>query len=283
MFDGAAAGFDLVGAPSLLTSANGSLQVTWKEQSIEGDGVSQPLSLYYTRSEDGGRTFSDAEPVVKEPVAWREIVTDGNGNLHLLWQPQDTLTTVWDQVSLDGGHTWQYPQGLPDEGGLAAVTRDPAGRLHLVGLGSGFLGHWLWDGSRWQSDAPLVLPWSSQQEGPVELLAATVNKQGKMMVVLADLAGEGDVAESALLYSIRMLELPQEQTGIQEVPTQTLLPPTLSPATPTPEGSSTPAGTVDSKPANSRISPSSIAILTVGLLLTVLGIVRRRVARSRDR
>ena len=116
VFNGAAAGFDLVGAPSLLTSENGFLHIIWKQQSIQGDGVPQPLSLYYTRSEDGGHTFSDAELVVEEPVAWREIVTDGKGNLHLLWQPQDTLTTVWDQVSLDGGRSWQFPQGLPDEG-----------------------------------------------------------------------------------------------------------------------------------------------------------------------
>ena len=150
VFDGAAAGFDFVGAPSLLTSANGSLHIIWTEQSIRGDGVAQPLSLYYSRSEDGGHTFNNAELVVEEPVAWRDIVTDGKGNLHLLWRLQDTLTTVWDQFSLDGGYTWQHPQGLPDEGSLASVTRDPAGRLHLVGIGLDALSHWLWDGGRWQ-------------------------------------------------------------------------------------------------------------------------------------
>ena len=55
VFDGAAAGFDLVGAPSLLTSENGFLHIIWKQQSIQGDGVPQPISLYYARSEDGGR------------------------------------------------------------------------------------------------------------------------------------------------------------------------------------------------------------------------------------
>ena len=166
VFNGAAAGFDLVGAPSLLISENGFLHIIWKQQSIQGDGVPQPLSLYYTRSEDGGHTFSDAELVVEEPVAWREIVTDGKGNLHLLWQPQDTLTTVWDQVSLDGGRSWQFPQGLPDEGMTAAIMVDSVGRLHLVDAGPGSLGHWLWDGSRWQPEAPLHWSLASQQEGP---------------------------------------------------------------------------------------------------------------------
>jgi len=295
VFDGAAAGFDLVGAPSLLTSANGLLHVIWKEQSIQGDGVPQPVSLHYTRSEDGGHTFNNAELVVEEPVAWREIVTDGKGNLHLLWQPQDTLTTVWDQVSLGGGHTWQYPQGLHHEGMTAAIMVDSVGRLHLVDAGPGSLGHWLWDGSRWQPEAHLHWSLASQQEVPVELLAAAVNKQGKMVVVLAVPTGEGDAAERTLLYSTRTLELPPEQTAIQEVPTQTLLPPTLTPATPTPERSSTPASTVDSEPANSQgqtdrdetndlISPFTMALLPVALLLlSVLGIVIRRAARVKDR
>ena len=271
------------------------MHIIWKQQSIQGDGIPQPLSLYYTRSEDGGHTFSDAEPVVEEPVAWREIVTDGKGNLHLLWQPQDTMTTVWDQVSLDGGHTWQYPQGLPDAGRLAAVTRDTAGRLHLVGVGPGALGHWLWNGSRWKSEAPPGWPLSSQQESPVELLAATVNKQGKMLIVLAEPTGAGNAAERTLLYSSRTLELPPKQTASEGAPTQTLLPPTLPPATATPELSAAPASTVDSEPANSqgqtdrnetndRISPFTIALIPVALLLLiVLGFVILRATRVKDR
>jgi hypothetical protein len=295
VFNGAAAGFDLVGAPSLLTSEDGSLHIIWKQQSIQGDGALQPRSLYYTRSEDGGQTFNDAELVVEEPVAWREIVTDNNGNLHLLWQPQDPLTTVWDQVSLDGGHTWQYPQGLPDEGGLAAVAKDIAGRLHFLGLGPGALGHWHWDGNRWQSEAPLEWSLSPEQESPVELLAAAVNKQGKMMVVLAEPASEGNVAERTLLYSTRTLELPPNETPIQDVLTPTLLAPTLTPATPTPEPPPTPARTADSEPTNSQdqtdrnetknpISHLTMALLPVALLLlSVLGIVIRRANQVEDR
>jgi hypothetical protein len=295
VFNGAAAGFDLVGAPSLLTSENGFLHITWKQQSIQGDGVSQPLSLYYTRSEDGGTTFNDAQQVVEEPVAWREIVTDGKGNLHLLWQPQDTVTTVWDQVSLDGGRSWQFPQGLPDEGmTAAAVAGDSAGGLHVVNAGPGSLGHWLWEGSRWQPEAPPQWSLASQEEGRVDLLASAVNKQGKMVVVLAVTTGTGDAAERILLYSTRTLEQPPRQIAITEVPTRTLLPPTLTPATPTPEGSKTPASMVDGEPTNSqgqtdrnktndRISPLTIALLPVALLLLgVLGYMIRRAVQAKD-
>ena len=296
VFNGAAAGFDLVGAPSLLISADGSLHLIWREQSIQGDGVSQPLSLYYARSNDGGHTFNDAKLVVEEPVAWREIVADDKGNLHLLWQPQDTLTTVWDQVSLDGGNSWQFPQGLPDEGRLRAVAKDPVGRLQLVGVGPGALGHWRWDGSRWQTEVPLHWSLALQQESSVELLAAAaVNKQGKMVVVLAVPTGAGDTSLRTLLYSTRTLELAPKQTAIQEVPTQTLLPPTLAPATYTSEPLSTPTSTLNSGPANPQgqtprneandpISPFTMALLPVALLLlSVMGIVIWQATRVKDR
>ena len=293
VFDGAAAGFDLVGSPSLLASENGFLHIIWKQQSIQGDGVPQPLSLYYTRSENSGHTFNDAEMVVEEPVAWQEIVTDGKGNLHLLWQSHDTLTTVWDQVSLDGGNSWQYPQGFPDEGSFAAVTSDPAGRLHVVGAGPGALGHWLWDGNRWQSEVPLSWPVSSQQETPVELLAAAVNKQGKMMVVMAESIAEGDVGERTLVYSTRTLKLPAKQTAIQDVPTETLASPTVTVETLTPEPLLTSTTSVDNQSdnqgqpdriePNDRVSPFTVALLPVALLLlSVLAIVIRRAIRVKD-
>ena len=295
VFNAAAAGFDLVGAPSLLTSPDGLLHVIWKELSIQGDGVSQALALYYARSEDGGHTFKEAERIVEKPVAWRELVRDGNGNLHLLWQPQDTPTTVWDQISLDGGRSWQFPQGLPGEGIIPAIIGDRAGQLHLINAGLNSLGHWRWDGSRWQPEAPLQWPLEPQQSGPVELLGSAVNNQGKMVVALAVPTGASGTAKTLLLYSNQTLELPPEQATTQEAVTQTSLPPTVTPALPTPEPSSIPDGTLESETVNSeaqtdsnetssRISPFAVALFPVALLLLiVLGIVVRQVARVKDR
>ena len=295
VFNGAAAGFDLVGAPSLLKSEDGFLHIIWKQQIIQGDGIPQSLSLFYARSEDGGHTFSTAEPIVKEPVGWQEILTDDKGQLHLLWKAQDSLTTVWDQVSSDGGRTWQYPQGLPSEGGLTAVTSDPAGRLNLVGVGPSALSHWLWDGSRWKSETPLSWSSSSKQNIPVKLLATTINKQGNMMVLLAEPTSEGETDEKNLLYSTRALELPRIQSSTQKDLTPTQLPPTLTPATPTPERSLIPTSTIESEPSssqgqttgnesNSQISPFMMALIPVALLLfSVLGIVIWQNAKVKDR
>jgi hypothetical protein len=294
VFNGTTAGFDLVGAPSLVTSDNGFLHIIWKEQSIQGDGVPQSLSLYYTRSEDGGRTFSDPELLLEEPAAWQEIVDDGKGNLHLLWQWQDTMTTVWDQVSVDGGRSWQVAQALPVEGMAVATMEDPAGQLHVINAGPGSLGHWLWDGSRWQSEAPLNWTMASQQGEAVELLAATANKQGEMVVVLALSPGTGNAAEQIILYSTHTLKFASQQPAVQTPLTQTLVPPTLTPATPTLERLPTPTSTFEVEPTSAQgetdlnqtsngISPLTMTLIPIALLLlTVLGIAIRRATRVRD-
>lgn len=291
VFDGVAAGFDLVGVPSLLVTDQGEIHIIWKQQAIEGDGGSQSLSLFHTRSQDGGQTFSQPQLAVDEAMDWREIMIDGNGNLHLLWQPQDTLT-VWDQVSQDGGQTWGYPQGLPNEGRPSAVTQDATGNLHLFGVGLSALGHWIWDGNSWQAEKPLAWTPSSQQDNPVELLAAAVSAQGKLMAVMAKQADHSNAAETNLFYSTRTLEASPTQNSGQKAATPTSLPPTLVIATSTADA---PTATPDSGPtalpvatqtvqSDGQSSPFQIALLPVGLLLlSVLVLVVWRAARTKDR
>jgi hypothetical protein len=167
--------------------------------------------------------------------------------------------------------------------------------LHFVGFGTTALGHWLWEDGHWQLETPPSWFLSSQQDTQVKLLAATVNKQGKMMVVFAENAGQSNVAERKLLYSIRALELSTKQPAVQQVPTQTLLTPSLTPTTPTLEPSPTPVSTLAGEPTNSQgqpdrnesndpLSPFIMAILPVSLLLLgVLGFVIRRSAQLKDR
>ena len=275
------------------------MHIIWKQQSIQGDGAPQPIALYYSRSEDGGNTFSEAALVVEEAVSWQEIVTDGQGNLHLLWQAQDQTTTIWDQVSLDGGRSWQTPQGLPEVGMPAAITANSDGQLHLVYAGPGSLGHWLWNGTRWQPETPLI--WASDPQGDdqAELLAAAINKEGKMVVVLA--VPTGEAAQLNLLYSVHALGVSPRQTATKSVSTPTQLSPTITPETPTsqqtptPQLSSTPVSTVESVATNSpvqaggnetggAIPPLMLALLPVALLLLgVMGIMIRRAARGQDR
>jgi hypothetical protein len=116
-----------------------------------------------------------------------------------------------------------------------------------------------------------------------------------MVVVMALPTASGDARKRILLYSTRALDLPSGQTAITKVPTQTLLSPTSTPVISTLEPSNTPANPVNSEPTNSQsqadrnqandpISPVTVALIPVALLLlVVLGIVLRRAARVKGR
>jgi hypothetical protein len=238
LFNGATANFNLVGSPSLLKSADGSLHVAWQEQALPVDGVSRPVSLYYARSEDGGLTFSNAELVVETPVAWHEIMADGMGNLHLLWQQPDVPTTVWNRVSVDRGRSWQDVQGLPTEWRATTVTADPAGQLHLIGVGAESLGHRLWNGNQWQTEVSLRWPLAVQTGEPKALLAAVVNGEGEMVVALPVMREE---AGDELLYTSSLLNLPPLPGPVEVVATRPVVP-VATAAAPDPEPSATPAG-----------------------------------------
>ena len=288
VFDGAEAGFDLVGSPILLVTANGHIHVQWKRQSIPTDGASQPLSLYHAWSEDAGRTFSEPELVVEAPVTWHEIVADGEGNLHRLWQRSDASLTLWDQVSVDGGHSWQIPQQLPADGGHPTVALDPVGQLHLVGPSDGSLGHWLWNGSRWRTEAPIRWSPASPQDGPVELLASAVSTKGAFVVLVRGLASAGDETARPLQYTTRRLSLPAGQAATPGEPVLSSSS-TNDPATPAPELTVTPpAEGVSPAPGptdpGDRWSPSIVTVLpSAVLLLAVIGFAALRALRGRTR
>jgi hypothetical protein len=292
VFNGVTAGFDVVGAPSLVTADNGLVHIIWKEQSIQGDGVSESLALYFTRSEDGGRTFGNPELLLEEPAAWQEIVMDGKGNLHLLWQWQNMLTTVWDQVSPDGGRSWQVAQGLPVEGAAVALMEDTAGQLHVIHATPGTLGHWRWDGSRWRDETHLSWTVASPPDASVDLLAVTANMQGKMVVVMAIPMEADAAAAQTLFYSMHELEPTGKQPTGQPSPTPTRSPPTLTPPTSTPGNLPTPTAKIEvgptSEPGNtnsngisSGMSPVTMTLIPVAvLLISVLGIMIRRATRN---
>jgi hypothetical protein len=157
------------------------------------------------------------------------------------------------------------------------------------------LHQWFWDGNRWQAEASLRLPFASQDENRMEFLDAAVNKDGKMVVVLAIPTGAGEIAERSLFYSMRTLDLLSGQTANQETPIQPAPSPTYTPASTPPEGSLKPIATVSSNSTQlqgpiERINTSDTlssltrALFPVALLLlSVMGIVVLNVARVKNR
>ena len=107
-------------------------------------------------------------------------------------------------------------------------------------------------------------------------------------------ADDGEAEEKTLLYSMRTLKLPGEQTATEVVPTETLVNPMITSATFIPESLLTPTTLVENQsPTQEQVEPVestnpisqlTSALLPVALLLLgVLTVVMLRVAQARDR
>jgi hypothetical protein len=261
VFDGVAAGWEMVGRPRLAAGPHGRLYLLWTRQALpapEAGETRQTSALYYATSEDGGLTWSEADEVVQAAVLWREIVVWANGDVLRLWaeaaasgEPQ-----LWYQESNDGGSRWGRPLRVAGIGaagvaghanGPAALTRDGAGRLHLVQLqasGEAVAGlqlqQWLWQDERWQAQGRELLAGAGLDGALMAggALAAAADDSHRLAVLYA--AAGAEETRHTLNFSSRLLEepaeLPEPEPTITPRPTQTPLPPPTAtpPPTPTP-------------------------------------------------
>ena len=98
------AGWDVVDAPKITLSNDGTLHVLFSRQSL---GTSGSVGMYYSQSQDGGLTWSDPQNVTESLVSWSDIVPYGDQTVHRLWQEDNGLAVAnLSQVSQDGGVTW---------------------------------------------------------------------------------------------------------------------------------------------------------------------------------
>jgi hypothetical protein len=295
VFDGAAADFELVGAPSLAVANDGSLHVLWNQQSISAEGAAQTLALYYAQSAGSNPSFADAELVIEAPVTWRDMVVDGRGQLHRLWQQSDAKATLWDQVSQTGGQTWQTPQRLAVEEGVADVIADNAGQLQLVSAGVRSLSHWLWNGTRWQAQAPLRWLLAAQRDAPVSFVSAAVSSDGALVVGLALPTGANDANQVLLAYATRALGQPVAHTVVQP-DDNPLLRGSIGPSSASPTEQGLAASAMAGKPfmapdvgqdlnqvADARSQKYQGAWIFLGIPLPILALLARRVLRGRGR
>lgn len=138
-------------------------------------------NLFYVRSVDGGRTWSDGINVSTlnssyEATHWPRLVVSDTGVIHVVWT-NVKLPGGWPPLgvyyarSQDGGETWSAPK-LMDEGGYdqIAVTTAPDGRVYLA-----------WNGMAGSADSPSVggryFTWSAD-EGDTWGAQATITPGG---------------------------------------------------------------------------------------------------------
>jgi len=255
IFDGIAAGWEEVGAPTPATTDENSLHVLWRRSDAPdtGDDARSDSAgrLYYARSGDRGDSWSEPELVGAGilqgtgTVLHQEMAGVGAQVVHRIWQVWDGERLIlWHAYSVDNGGSWSRAErvgGLGDVGGAAALTVDGAGQTHLLQVTAGVAGpqqemrHWQWEAAGWRQMEGLLL--GSLSVPAVDGLAAAVDANSRLGVLMA---AEGGGDGQQLNFVERDLPAP----GVLPTPLPTLTPTPAAAGTPEPTPLPEPTATV---------------------------------------
>jgi hypothetical protein len=119
-------------SPAIAIDSSNAIHVVWFDTPI-GD-----IEIYYTRSTDGGTTWSAAKRLTwTSGVSYvPAIAIDSNDTIHIVWQ-DDTPGTyeIYYKRSKDGGTTWSAAKRLTWTTGTShypAIAIDSIDTIHLV-------------------------------------------------------------------------------------------------------------------------------------------------------
>jgi hypothetical protein len=164
IFDAVSEGWERIEQPRVTLGAGGILHLVFIRSTVR---VGQSVGLYYSRSVDGGATWSNAQILSEGEIQWADITSYDNETVHIAWQEYDGLVYAnVSQVSQDGGLTWGKQNsvtGVNEAPTRVALVSNGQGTLHFIQLvgqsnidafnqKSLILQDWKWDGTSWSVD-----------------------------------------------------------------------------------------------------------------------------------
>jgi hypothetical protein len=239
VFDGTNAAWEMVDQPRLAMTNNGQLHLLWTRRSLPPNGA--PLALVYSRSDDGGQSWSEADVVTEAPASWSRLLGVDEYVVHRLWAEESgERLTIWHEISLDGGLSWSRAAQVSGLSGETdpAVAVDAGNRPHLLALENGRLLDFLWSEERWTASDDLAVPFS-----PGGALAGAGDRMAQLLVLYSGQvrgADEDEAAEDTLYFMWRPFDIPPELIA----PLPTLTPTAVPTATAAPAATPQPAPTV---------------------------------------
>jgi hypothetical protein len=282
----------MVDRPRLALGKDNELFMLWSQNTLPiGPG---PLALYFSRSIDGGLTWSQAELVVDQPPAWSEILANPEGIVHRMWQEVTSGgITVWHDLSTADGENWSRTSPVSifgDTSTISSLVSDPSQRLNLVqvvgrGAGNFSIQHWVWDNAGWQNNRNL--DFTLEPSSLIQSAISGVSPTGELVVLFSGQSINPDLGEreGILYFTHRTLDIPiidpaQQRTITPEssptptettVPTETPVPTALPTQT---SGARTPginAQVVDDGPQNSWNGLIISGVLVLAVIVAAIG------------
>jgi|GEM_PF-1282592 len=113
---------------------SGNVNVVWENNS------SGNFDVFFTRSTDGGQTFSPLSNLSHSPgsASSAQIGTDPGGNLNVIWvdnTPPSSSTDIYFSRSANGGTSFSAPVNISNNSGFSTdpwLAVDPAGNANIV-------------------------------------------------------------------------------------------------------------------------------------------------------
>lgn len=265
ILDGVAAGWEIVDAPSLSTTADGTLQALfWQLPPPDGAPVK---GLYQSRSEDNGATWSAPEEVIRAELVSSWLEHFGPEVTYRLWQENRNEELVtYLEASPDLGLTWTEPVNFTDFDAAVVgseLVLDHSGLLRLLQLvddtNAGLvLQESVWNGNSWSKEERTIVDVAGTQDKSW-LLQASVSSDGILGVLIAGVKNTALVAPGTDIYfTSRSLEESAPPPPPVLIPTpEGTLAPNVSTPTETPTTATTPQA---ASPAASGNSSSTLAV-----------------------
>src|SRR5690242_7908193 len=133
------------GEPQVAVDSAGSINIVWSDLTT-ACGASCPISIFFSRSTDGGVTFSTPLNVSNDSAttSFPQIALDASGNIDVIWNDNSPgYTAVFFSRSTDGGHTFSTPTNIsaPSGGFLnqlrPGIAVDASGNISVGWLQNG--------------------------------------------------------------------------------------------------------------------------------------------------
>jgi hypothetical protein len=237
IFDAERENWEIADEAQLAVSPSGVLHVLWKQLTFSGGTGQEPaaLSLFYSRSEDGGLTWSTPETVAPTAPLSSTILVQGDRSVFRLWSVEsNSRPTLSFNYSLDGGLTWSSVERVSELGNETiyySLVTDRNGIINLLQVRRDFssefadqdylLQRYAWEGQRWGVRETVNLG-----AEPIEALAASVGPDNSLSVVYVQTRfdEDGEIQGSQFNFIDRLLAPPAlEPTPLPELtPTPTL-------------------------------------------------------------
>lgn len=290
VFDGVAAGWEMVENPHMSVSAEGIVKILWTRSSNPfGTG---PQSLTFSSTQDDGKTWSEPIELENKSFGWSDILTSADGKIFCFWTNELTgRSMIWFRYSSDNGITWSNASSISSFSKYLEsieVYKDFNDLLHIflldnTGAGVYSLKHYIWQNDSWKLGEGLEIDGTFTSK--TLDLAVAISQSGEISTIFSGKEiGKANNSINKLLFTHSNVT----ENGLEVSPTsQTPSPPvnptdqsqsstlqtTPTPTVAIPTDSSVPPVTVDSPNSILPSTPWIGVILGAGLTVLLLVIV----------